>query len=56
MSAKRPPGPKNPPLLGNLYAFRSDPLGFLTSAARDYGDVAYFRIVRQHMYLVNHPD
>ncbi len=55
MSA-RPPGPKNPPIIGNLRAFRSDPLGFLTNAAREYGDLVYFKVARQHMYLVNHPD
>ena len=52
----RPPGPKNPPIIGNLYAFRSDPLGFLNNAARKYGDLVYFKVARQHMYLVNHPD
>jgi cytochrome P450 len=52
----RPPGPKNPPIIGNLYAFRSDPLGFLSNAAREYGDLVYFKVARQHMYLVNHPD
>jgi cytochrome P450 len=52
----RPPGPKNPPIVGNLYAFRSNPLSFLTNAAREYGDLVYFRVARQHMYLVNHPD
>jgi len=52
----RPAGPKNLPIVGNLYAFRSDPLGFLADAARKYGDLVYFRVARQHMYLVNHPD
>jgi cytochrome P450 len=52
----RPPGPKNPPIIGNLYAFRSDPLGFLSKATRQYGDLVYFKVARQHMYLVNHPD
>jgi cytochrome P450 len=52
----RPPGPKNPPIIGNLYAFRSNPLGFLSKAAREYGDLVYFRVANQHMYLVNHPD
>ena len=56
MNVVRPPGPKNPPIIGNLYAFRSDPLGFLGNAAREYGDLAYFKVARQHMYLVNHPD
>lgn len=52
----RPPGPKNPPIVGNLHAFRSNPLGFLSKAAREYGDLVYFRVMRQKMYLVNHPD
>jgi cytochrome P450 len=56
LTVARPPGPKNLPLVGNLYAFRSDPLGFLTNAAREYGDLVYFRVARQHMYFVNHPD
>ena len=56
LTVARPPGPKNLPVVGNLYAFRSDPLGFLTDAARKYGDMVYFRVARQHMYLVTHPD
>jgi cytochrome P450 len=56
LTAVRPPGPKNPPIVGNLYAFRSNPLGFLSNAAREYGDLVYFRVASQHMYLVNHPD
>jgi cytochrome P450 len=52
----RPPGPKNRPIVGNLYAFRANPLTFLAGAAREYGDLVYFKVARQHMYLVNHPD
>jgi cytochrome P450 len=52
----RPPGPKNAPIIGNLRAFRANPLSFLTNAARQYGDLVYFRVAQQHMYLVNHPD
>ena len=52
----RPPGPKNPPIIGHLRTFRSNPLGFLGKAAREYGDLVYFKVMRQHMYLVNHPD
>ncbi|MEV6725652.1 cytochrome P450 [Streptomyces xanthochromogenes] len=33
------PGPAGDTYLGNLHAFSSDPLGFLTSCAREYGDV-----------------
>ena len=56
MRIARPPGPKSPPIVGNIYAFRSDPLGFLTKAAHEYGDLVYFRVMGQHMHLVNHPD
>jgi cytochrome P450 len=52
----RPPGPKNLPIIGNLFTFRSNPLVFLSKAAREYGDVVYFRVARQHLYLLNHPD
>src|SRR5271156_6655569 len=56
MPPARPPGPKNLPILGNLYAFRSNPLSFLIKAAREHGDLVYFKVARQHMYVVNHPD
>jgi cytochrome P450 len=52
----RPQGPKNPPFVGHLRAFRSNPLAFLIKAAREHGDLVYFRVARQHMYLVNHTD
>lgn len=51
-----PPGPKGLPLLGNLVEFRRDPTGFLTGLARDYGDIAHFRLGRHHAYQLNHPD
>lgn len=44
------------PIIGNLHAFRSKPLQFLIKSARTYGDLVYFRLGRQHVYLVNHPD
>lgn len=52
----RPPGPKNPPIVGNLIAFRANPLVYLTNAARQYGDIVYFRVMKQHMYALSHPD
>jgi cytochrome P450 len=55
-AAVKPPGPKNPPLVGHLRAFRSNPLSFLIKAAREHGDLVYFRVGSQRMYLVNHPD
>jgi cytochrome P450 len=56
VTAVIPRGPKNPPIVGHLYAFRSNPLSFLIKAAREYGDLVYFKVAKQNMYLVNHPD
>ncbi len=39
-----------------MRAFRRDPLGFLTRLAREYGDVAQFRIGPQKAFLLSHPD
>ena len=50
------PGPKGAPLVGHLFAIRRDPLGFLLSAARDYGDVVPLKIGPERAYLLNHPD
>jgi len=51
----RPPGPRARSLGGSFSAFRSDPLGFLTRCAADYGDLSYFRAGHQHMYFLNSP-
>ncbi len=56
-AAPVPCGPKGPPLLGHLFAFRRDPLAFLSRIARDYpGDVVRFRPGPRDVYLVKHPD
>jgi cytochrome P450 len=52
----RPPGPKNAPIIGNLRPFRANPLAFLVKAAHEYGDLVYFKVVRQQLHLVSHPD
>ena len=52
-----PSGPKGPPVLGQLLAFRRDPLEFLSRIAREYpGDVVRFRPGPRDSYLVKHPD
>jgi len=56
LTAPKPPGPKNPPVLGHLREFRAHPIQFLMKLAREYGDLVYFRVASQHIYLVNHPD
>jgi len=52
----RPPGPAGIPLLGSLLETRRDPLHFVLSMARTYGDIAYFSIGPQTGYHLNHPD
>lgn len=52
----RPPGPKGNPLLGSLFDFARNPGNFLLETARQYGDVAYFRILNLHYYLLTNPD
>ncbi|MGH7246571.1 MAG: cytochrome P450, partial [Pseudomonadota bacterium] len=52
----RPPGPPYRPIVGYLPAFRRDAPKFLLEQARRYGDVVYFRLGAQHLYLLNHPD
>jgi cytochrome P450 len=54
--AALPDGPRGKPIVGNLLDFRRDPLRFLTSLARDYGDVARFRLGPEKILLLNHPD
>lgn len=51
-----PPGPKGHLLGENLREYASDPLGFLTICAREYGDVARLRFMGQTAYLLSRPD
>ena len=51
-----PPGPGGRPLVGNLLEFGRDLLGFLSGLARDYGDIARFRLANYPSYFLNHPD
>jgi cytochrome P450 len=52
----KPPGPKGHLLVGVLPEFRNDPAGFLEKMARQYGDVGYIPLGRQHIYCISHPD
>ncbi len=54
---RRPPGPRGHWLLGSLPAFRSDLLGLLSEAAREYGDVARLRLGPATSLLsLSHPE
>src|SRR5262247_2895544 len=51
-----PPGPK-PVVPGvNLFAIRRDPIRFLTNLTNRYGDLVYFKLGPQPVFLVNNPD
>src|SRR5688572_3573393 len=50
------PGPRGLPLLGNLLDFRRDTLGFLLASAQAHGDVSRYRLGRDDVYLLSHPD
>jgi cytochrome P450 len=58
MAAARelPPGPPGARLLGNLREFAADTLGFATRIAREYGDVARFRLVHREAWLLSSPE
>ncbi len=51
-----PPGPKRKFPGVNFLAFRRDSLGFLQQAAREHGDIVYFKMGMQEIYFLNHPD
>ena len=50
------PTAKGLPLVGNLFDFQRDNLGFLLNMAREYGDVVGYRLGPILAYQVNQPD
>ena len=51
-----PPGPRGLPIVGSLFDYFLDMLGFLLRTAQRYGDIAYFRLGARPVYLLSHPD
>ena len=51
-----PPGPRGLPYLGSLISYFSDPLGFLTRIAKEYGEIVYFTLGSRRIYLLNNPE
>jgi cytochrome P450 len=54
--SKFPPGPtyKLPGKL--LRQFIRDPINTLSTIAREYGEISYFKLGAEHVYLINNPD
>ena len=50
------PGPAGHPITGNLNDFKADPLQFLLTMRREYGDVVRFHAGPRIAHLVSHPD
>jgi cytochrome P450 len=52
-----PPLAKGLPLIGNLFDLLGDPLGFMTRAVREHGDVVRIRVgPLRELYVLGHPD
>jgi cytochrome P450 len=53
----KPPGPHGREVLGFFGAkYAPHSLGFLEQTARQYGPISYFRLIRQHTYLLDDTD
>jgi cytochrome P450 len=51
-----PPGPTPRELLPRIRKIQTDALGFLMELSTTYGDLVYFPVASQPVYVVNHPD
>ena len=52
-----PPGPSDTMRPFKLAReFLHDPIKTLQNISQDYGDISYFKLGRQHMYVLNNPD
>ena len=56
MSVALPSGPHARGLLGDMPAFRRDPLDYLLRCAQEYGDVVALRFGPRRVFLLNNPD
>ncbi len=56
IAALKPPGPKNPPFLGQIRNFRRNPVNFLAKLQADYGDLVYYRVGPMDAFFFNDPE
>jgi len=53
---KFPPGPTHKMPGKLLRQFIHDLINTLSNVAREYGDISYFKLGRERVYLINNPD
>jgi cytochrome P450 len=53
---KFPPGPSSSSRAGSFKNYSRDPLAYLPTLAREYGDIVTMRFYSFRVYYVNHPD
>jgi cytochrome P450 len=53
---KFPPGPTYKMPGKMLRQFIRDPINTLSTIAREYGEISYFKLGPEHVYLINNPD
>jgi hypothetical protein len=51
-----PPGPSPRELLPKIRKIQSDAPGFLLELSQQYGDLSYFPVGKQPVYIISHPD
>src|SRR5688572_14894393 len=56
VTARLPPHPPGPPILGNFIAFQRDPFTLFTEATRTYGDVVGINIGPMKSVVLSHPE
>lgn len=56
MGSKPVPGPQGHPLFGNIQAMAANPAEFLLRTTNDFPDIAHFRLLHIHYYLVSKPE
>lgn len=56
MANRVPPGPKGQPFVGELFSFMRDKLTYVRNIARDYGDIASYKLGPIQIYQLNNPD
>ncbi len=53
---ENPPGPSHARPIKTLHQFIHNPINVLTNLAKNYGDISYFKLGLQRVYMINDPN